>query len=106
MDDRAQFAVTKEISILLTPQSETLLAESLETETEIWEEIILDLNFFGILGFIFPPGILEEGRFHIVQILDIYTLFGTCVCYHLGLMHNFWWIILDNVSGHNLGWEI
>lgn len=72
----AQAVVAKGTSALFTPHSEICLAVS-EQKTAIEKEIILDLNFFGILKFIFCPRISEEEKFHIVQILDIYTLFGT-----------------------------
>lgn len=72
--------------------------ESAETETR--EEILVDLNFFRVMQ------LFSSQEFHIVQILDIGTLFGILLRYHLGWTHNFWSTILDNVARHNLGWKI
>lgn len=71
--------------------------ESAETETR--EDILVDLNFFGVMQ------LFSSQECHIVQMLGIYTLFGTLLCYHLGRTHNFWSTILDNVARHNLGWK-
>ena len=57
-------------------------------ETEIREEILLDLNFFGVLQFIFFQGISHCSNFgHIYIIWDIF-------CYNLGWTHNFWSTII------------